>query len=148
MLSQSAVDGVVVWWVVAGRWRKLRPMLSSDGVAASAARPRIVEAGGWWRSKRTQRSKGASTDDAQSRERWWTERGRRGRSAARAGSTRPEGGYPVERRRAAAGFRGYGDEFSRGSGSGDRVHIGGTGEADGTKMKIWKVGGYEAHINP
>jgi len=67
MLSQSAVDGVVVWWVVAGRWRKLRPMLSSDGVAANAARSRIVEAGGWRRSKRTQRSKGASTDDERSR---------------------------------------------------------------------------------
>jgi hypothetical protein len=44
-------------------------MLSSDVVAASAARPRIVEAGGWWRSKRAQRSKGASDDDERSRSR-------------------------------------------------------------------------------
>lgn len=64
----GAVGGAVRS-AVAGRWRKPRPMLSSDVVAATAARPRIVEVGGWRRSKRAQRSKGASNDDGRWRSR-------------------------------------------------------------------------------
>ena len=68
-MVRSAVGGQLSAGVV--RWRKPRPMLSSDVVAATAARPRIVEAGGWRRSKRAQRSKGASNDD----ERWRSREG-------------------------------------------------------------------------